>query len=55
MEAFWEDYIITNQRGTRVFKRCSNCKKAPLEVKERQILTPYCAWCGCRMNNAREE
>lgn len=55
MGAFWEDSITTYQWGTRVFKRCSNCKKFPLEVKDRQILSPYCPWCGCRMINSKEE
>lgn len=51
MEAFWEDYTW----GKLVFKRCSHCKKLPLELNEYDVLSPYCPWCGCRMINAEEE
>lgn len=55
MEAFWEDINLLYAWQTYVPKRCSNCKKAPLELQEYEVLSPYCPWCGCKMTNAEEE
>lgn len=54
MEAFWEK-IIKNNWDNLTSIRCSNCKKAPLESQEYEVLSPYCPWCGCKMTNAEGE
>ena len=55
MEAFWEGVTTNYLWGNFMDTKCSNCKKAPLQRQEQEVLSPYCPWCGCKMTNAEEE
>lgn len=50
VHARWIPYKTPSGRET-IFERCSACKQPTLVTRE----TPYCPWCGAKMDGEQED